>query len=148
MIMVNLKIITEGITMEINNPVIENIANPHELRNVVYTLAALFLISGIYLNMLPLEEKDGIILAYLHLPIFLWVLLGLAFTGNEYPKGSTRLAYLKFNGEFCILYASMAISGMLLTALTMQLFRFAGLRTLGSFRYIYFSFNFFLERLC
>jgi hypothetical protein len=96
-------------------------------KNVLYTLASLFLISGFYLNMLPLELKDSIVLAYLHLPIFLWILLGLAFTGNEYPKGSTRLAYLKFNGEFCILYASMAISGMLLTALTMQLFRFVGM---------------------
>jgi hypothetical protein len=96
-------------------------------KNVLYTLTALFLISGFYLNMLPLEQKDSIILAYLHLPIFLWVLLGLAFTGDEYNIGSTRLAYLKFNGEFCILYASMAISGMLLAALTMQLFGFVGL---------------------
>lgn len=96
-------------------------------KNVLYTLASLFLICGFYLNMLPLELKDSILLAYLHLPIFLWVLSGLAFTGNEYGIGSTRLAYLKFNGEFCILYASMAISGMLLTALTMQLFRFVGM---------------------
>ncbi|MEG6512739.1 DUF4153 domain-containing protein, partial [Desulforamulus ruminis] len=96
-------------------------------RNVLYTLAALFLISGVYLNILPPEHKDSIILAYLHLPIFLWVLLGLAFTGNEYGIGSKRLAYLKFNGEFCILYASMAISGMMLTALTMHLFRFVGM---------------------
>ncbi|HWQ89695.1 MAG TPA: DUF4153 domain-containing protein [Desulfitobacteriaceae bacterium] len=96
-------------------------------KNVLYTLAALFLISGFYLNMLPLEQKDSIILAYLHLPVFLWVLLGLAFTGDEYGIGATRLAYLKFNGEFCILYASMAISGMLLAALTMQLFGFVGL---------------------
>jgi hypothetical protein len=96
-------------------------------KNVIYTLVSLFLISGIYLNMLPLEYKDSIILAYLHVPIFLWVLLGLAFTGNEYGIGSTRLAYLKFNGEFCILYAIMAISGMLLTALTMQLFGFVGM---------------------
>lgn len=96
-------------------------------KGILYTLVCLFLISGFYLNMLPLEHKDSIILAYLHLPIFLWVLLGLAFTGNEYGIGSTRLAYLKFNGEFCILYASMAISGMLLTALTMQLFTFIGI---------------------
>jgi hypothetical protein len=96
-------------------------------KNVIYILASLFIISIIYLNMLPLEHKDSIILAYLHLPIFLWGLLGLAFTGNEYGIGSTRLAYLKFNGEFCVLYASMAISGMLLTALTMQLFIFVGM---------------------
>lgn len=87
----------------------------------------LFLISGVYLNLLPLEQKDSIILAYLHLPIFLWMLIGLAFMGNEYGSGGRRLAYLKFNGEFCILYASLAISGMLLTALTMQLFIFVGM---------------------
>ena len=94
---------------------------------ILYTLASLFLISGLYLNMLPQEHKDSIILVYLHLPVFLWILLGLAFTGNEYGIGSTRLAYLKFNGEFCILYASMAISGMLLTGLTMQLFTHVGM---------------------
>lgn len=96
-------------------------------KNVLYTLVSSFLISGFYLNMLPLEQKDSIILAYIHLPIFLWVLVGLAFTGNEFGIGRIRLAYLKFNGELCILYASMAISGMLLTALTMQLFRFVGM---------------------
>lgn len=94
---------------------------------MLYTLVSLFLISGLYINVLPIELKDSIILAYLHLPVFLWVLLGLAFTGNEYGISSKRLAYLKFNGEFCILYASMAISGMLLAVLTMQLFTFVGL---------------------
>ncbi|ULT59444.1 DUF4153 domain-containing protein [Neobacillus drentensis] len=96
-------------------------------KSVIYSLAALFLISGFYLNMLPLNDNDTKILVYLHLPIFLWVLAGVAFTGNEYSKGNTRLAYIKFNLEFCILYASMAVSGMVLAALTMQLFRFVGL---------------------
>ncbi len=96
-------------------------------KSVLYGLAALFLVSGVYLNMLPLNYSDSMILVYLHLPIFLWGLVGLAFTGNEYGKGSTRLAYLKFNLSFFILYASMAISGMLLTAVTLQLFNFVGL---------------------
>jgi hypothetical protein len=96
-------------------------------KKVLYTLASSFLISGLFLNLLPLEQTDSIILAYIHLPIFLWVVVGLAFTGNDYGRGSTRLAYLKFNGELGILYASMAISGMLLTGLTMQLFRFVGM---------------------
>ncbi|MFE7062558.1 DUF4153 domain-containing protein [Sutcliffiella sp. NPDC057660] len=96
-------------------------------KSIIYSLVALFLISGVYLNMLPLNDKDSIILTYLHIPIFLWILLGLAFTGNEYSKGSTRLAYIKYNLEYSILYASMAVSGMILAALTMQLFSFIGL---------------------
>ncbi|OIK12638.1 DUF4153 domain-containing protein [Bacillus sp. MUM 13] len=100
--------------------------NPPKKR-VIYSLAALLLVSGIYLNMLPLNDKDSIILAYLHLPIFLWALVMLAFTGNDYSKGSARLAFITFNLEYCILYASMAVSGMILAVLTMQLFNFAGL---------------------
>lgn len=97
-------------------------------KKVIFTLALLFLISAFYLNTLPLELTDSILLAYLHLPIFLWVLVGFAFAGNEYGLGSKRIAYLKFNGEFLILYATMAISGMLLSALTMQLFSFVGMQ--------------------
>jgi hypothetical protein len=96
-------------------------------KNVIYTLVALFLISGVYLNILPLKFTDSMILAYLHLPIFLWGLVGLAYTGDEYKAGSTRLAYLKFNLDFGILYGIMAISGMLLALLTLQLFSFVGL---------------------
>jgi hypothetical protein len=96
-------------------------------KSVLYTIAALFIISGVYLNMLPLKYTDSMILAYIHLPIFLWGLVGLAFTGNEYRAGKTRLAYLKFNLDFGILYGIMAISGMLLALLTLQLFSFVGL---------------------
>lgn len=103
------------------------IYNQPPKKSVLYTLAALFIISGVYLNMLPLTFTDSMILAYIHLPIFLWGLVGLAFTGNEYREGSTRLAYLKFNLDFGLLYGIMAISGMLLAALTMQLFSFVGL---------------------
>ncbi|MGX5385463.1 DUF4153 domain-containing protein [Bacillus thuringiensis] len=104
-------------------------------KSIIYSLAALFLISGYYLNTLPVNYKDSTILAYLHLPIFLWVLVGLAFTGNEYSKGSTRLAYIKFNLEYCLLYASMAVSGMILAVFTMRLFSFVDL-DIGEF---YFS---------
>jgi hypothetical protein len=75
------------------------------------------------LNLLPMAETDSVLLAYLHLPVFLWAVVGFAFTGNEYRSGRARLAYLKFNGEFGILYACMAISGMLLTGITMRLFQ-------------------------
>src|SRR5690606_14655897 len=78
--------------------------------------------------MLPLNfNDDSIILAYLHFPIFLWVLLGLAYTGNDYLNSRARLAYIKFNLEYGILYASMAVSGMFLALLTLQLFSFIGL---------------------
>lgn len=103
------------------------ILNNSPRKNIRYVIVSLFLISAVYINMLPLQENDAVILSYLHLPVFLWVVMGLAYTGNDYKLGSKRLAYLKFNGELMILYAIMAISGMLLTLLTLQLFNFLGM---------------------
>ncbi|MWC29810.1 DUF4153 domain-containing protein [Paenibacillus sp. MMS18-CY102] len=96
-------------------------------KKVLYTLMAAFLLAVIYINVLPLDYTDSIILVYLHLPVFLWAAVGLAYMGNEHGVGRARLAFLKFNGEFGILYAIMAISGGLLTLITMRLFTFAGM---------------------
>jgi hypothetical protein len=92
-----------------------------------FTIAALLAFSVLYMNLLPLEDKDSILLAYLHLPVVLWMLVGLAFAGDGYGDFRERLRFLRFNGEFCIYYASMAIAGMLLTLLTLQLFSFLGM---------------------
>lgn len=102
-------------------------ANNKPSKVILYTLASLFALSALLLNLLPMKETDSVMLAYLHLPVFLWALVGYAFTGNEYRSGRARLAYLKFNGEFGILYACMAISGMLLTGITMNLFKLVDL---------------------
>jgi hypothetical protein len=96
-------------------------------KKIIYSIGSAFLFAGIALNVLPLELTDTTILAYLHLPFFMWVLVGLSFTGNAFALGRARLAFLKFNGEFAVLYASMAISGIILTGLTMQLFTFVGM---------------------
>ncbi|MBP1920473.1 DUF4153 domain-containing protein [Youngiibacter multivorans] len=99
-------------------------SNPE--RKIVYTIVALLAGSIVYMNLLPMDNKDTIILSYLHLPVFLWMVMGLAYAGNDFKKGNARLSFLKFNGEFCILYAAMAICGMILAALTIQLFSIAG----------------------
>jgi len=88
-------------------------------------LAGLFLGTLVYFNVLPLEETDSIIMAYLHLPVFLWVVLGIAYTGNDFRQSEARLSYIRFNGEFAIAYAIFAISGMILTALSLMLFDLA-----------------------
>jgi len=95
-------------------------------RKLSYIIAVLITGSIVFMNILPMDNKDTIILSYLHLPVFLWMLMGLAYAGNDYKKGSARLSFLRFNGEFCILYAAMAISGMILAGLTIQLFSIAG----------------------
>lgn len=91
-------------------------------RKLVITIISILILSIIIINLNANIINDSTILASLHLPILLWVWIGLAYTGENYQSGKARLAYLKFNGEFSILYAIMAISGIILTGITMQLF--------------------------
>jgi hypothetical protein len=87
----------------------------------------LLIITGIFLNMLPLQERDSVLLSYLHLPVFLWTLLGWSFSGNDHQKQEKRVDYIKFNVDFALTYGAMALGGMVVTGLTLSLFSFIGM---------------------
>lgn len=74
------------------------------------------------INLLSIKLNDTTVLAYLHLPIFMWIWVGSSYTLNNPKDNPLRLAYLRYNGEFIVLYTIMAISGVVLTGITMQLF--------------------------
>lgn len=102
-------------------------------KKALLILLSLFLIAVIYVNMLPIEPDDAEFLAYLHLPMFLWMLTGIAYTGDQYRVGSQRLAYLKFNGEFLILYVCIITSFVVLSVVTISLFAFLHLSIFDSY---------------
>src|SRR5690606_12484656 len=55
-------------------------------------LTAITVICLIYINLLPNNiESDTLILACIHLPVLLWMLLGTAFCGNELGNFHKRL---------------------------------------------------------
>ncbi|MEI8099738.1 MAG: hypothetical protein WCG74_12930, partial [Sediminibacterium sp.] len=61
--------------------------------------ALAILISVFYINLLPYNIKsNSIILAQIHLPLFLWAVLGYAFLGNTFSDRQKRIDFLKFNG--------------------------------------------------
>lgn len=90
---------------------------------------SLFLLAGVYINLLPdpIANGDAQVLAYLHLPVFLWFLVGAAYLGGDLQGTRNRIGFLKFNGEFAVLYGTMAASGILLTGLTLSIFNLAGI---------------------
>ncbi len=90
-------------------------------------LVASFIIPLVFVNLLPSEITDSTVLAYLHLPILLFIALGMAFTGDAYVKNEARLSFLRFNGQFAVIYLSMAAAGLMLAALTNALFSVIGL---------------------
>ncbi|OIN56306.1 hypothetical protein [Arsenicibacter rosenii] len=90
-------------------------------------LAVLMLIAALYINLLPEAETeaDTLVLACLHLPLWLWSLLGFTFGGATLKKANW-LGFLRYNGELAVMTAVLLISGGLTTAITINLFRLIG----------------------
>lgn len=98
-----------------------------EIRKILLTALA-FLIPAIYINLLPANEPgDAVILAYIHLPLLMWFVYGIVFTGYDFRDRDKRIDFIRYNGDLAIVYALIAIAGGILTAITIGLFDSIGL---------------------
>ncbi len=82
----------------------------------------IFVVSAIYINLLPSNSSSSINLAHVHLPLFLWCLYGLIFIDFDLHNKARRMDYIKYNGDIAILTAIILISGGILTGVTLGLF--------------------------
>ena len=91
--------------------------------NKIAVSISLFIISAIYINMLPHDKQsDSINLVYIHLPLMLWFLYGVIFIDFNLKDTLKRMDYIKYNGDLAILGAIILIAGGILTAVTFGLF--------------------------
>lgn len=82
----------------------------------------------IFINSLPdLETSDTFILSCIHLPLFLWSILGFAFAGEWKSNEDKRLGFLKYNGDLVVITTLIIIAGGILTGITIGLFSLIGL---------------------
>ncbi|OGS72077.1 MAG: hypothetical protein A3F91_08670 [Flavobacteria bacterium RIFCSPLOWO2_12_FULL_35_11] len=87
------------------------------------------LLSVFYINFLPDNDKsDSIILACIHLPIFLWTVVGYTFVGGNLNAIQKKIDFLRYNGDFVVMTAVMVLSGILFTGITIGLFELIGLK--------------------
>ena len=103
-----------------------------------FIIGAISLVSLIYINLLPHDQQsDSLILACIHLPLLLWVVLGISYTGNSIQNYKKRLEFLSFNGEVLVMCAMLVLSGIILTGITIGLFELIGLQIVDFyFRYL------------
>ena len=86
------------------------------------------LVAAVYINFLPdNENSDTLVLACIHLPLFLWGLLGFVFSGSKLTDLSKRLAYLNYNGETIIVGNILLLAAGILTGITIPLFSLIGI---------------------
>ena len=86
-----------------------------------------FLASVILINLFPANSKsDTLILSCIHLPFFLWAIVGVSYMGDNFRSNRNRLAYLRYNGDLVIISALIMIAGGILTGITIGLFSVIG----------------------
>lgn len=93
----------------------------------VVAIAAAILIGLVFINTFPASnESDTLILSCLHLVLFLWAILGVAFVGGVGNIGEKRLDYLKYNGDLVVMTTLIVIAGGIMTGVTIGLFSLIG----------------------
>jgi hypothetical protein len=76
-----------------------------------------------YINWLPNNPKsDTLVLSCIHLPLFLWAVLGFTFVGDDLKNYHKRLDFLRYNGDLMVMTTIILIAGILLTVVTLGLF--------------------------
>jgi hypothetical protein len=67
------------------------------------------------------------VLLALHLPIVLWLLVGIAYAGGRWSEVAARMDFVRFSGELFIYYVLIALGGGVLTGLMGMLFHAIGI---------------------
>lgn len=83
-------------------------------------LAALAFVAAGCINAYPFGPAHTTeVLVVLHMPIALWLVIGVAYTGGNWASSAHRMNFVRFSGELFIYYVLIALGGGVLTAFTM-----------------------------
>jgi hypothetical protein len=93
-------------------------------------LALPFLAAAIVINLVPFGgNSQTLTLAGMHLPIALWMVIGMAYAGSRWASSGGRMDFVRFTGELLIYYALIALGGGVLTGFTLLIFSAIGVDT-------------------
>jgi hypothetical protein len=91
-------------------------------------LALAFAAAVVVANVYSFESgSDTEVLTALHLPIALWLPVGIAYAGGRWRESAGRMDFVRFSGELFIYYVLIALGGGVLTAFTIGMFGAIGI---------------------
>lgn len=93
-------------------------------------LAALFVGAAVAANAFPFAPSPGAdtqVLTALHMPIALWLGVGLAYVGGPWHGSERRMDFVRFTGELFIYYVLIALGGVVLIGFTLGIFSAIGM---------------------
>ncbi len=86
-------------------------------------LVAPFALTALVLNLYPFGPDGATeIIAAMHAPILLWLVVGLAYTGGDWRSGPRRMDFVRFTGEWFVYLTLLALGGGVLIGLTVATF--------------------------
>ncbi|MEI7896221.1 MAG: DUF4153 domain-containing protein [bacterium] len=86
----------------------------------------------IFINLLPAKLCDTSKLAFIHAPLFMWFIFGLAWVSLQYSSTPKVSAFIRYNGELVTMYGLLCIAGAILSGMTISLFAIIGME-IGQF---------------
>jgi hypothetical protein len=96
--------------------------------STVRWLAVAFVVAGVLANIYPFAPEGYTeMLTALHLPIALWLVVGIAYAGGRWGQVGGRMDFIRFSGELFIYYVLIALGGGLLTAFMAMIFQSIGI---------------------
>ena len=96
--------------------------------STVRWLAVAFVAAGVFANVYPFAPHGYTeVLTALHLPIALWLVVGIAYAGGRWSQVAGRMDFIRFSGELFIYYVLIALGGGVLTAFMAMIFQAIGI---------------------
>lgn len=87
-----------------------------------------FVAAALVMNLTPfVHEGHTMVLAIMHLPMALWLVVGVAYAAGQWRDPRQRMNYVRFSGEWFIYYVLIALGGGVLMGITMLIFSAAGI---------------------
>jgi len=94
---------------------------------LIGVLVALFALGTVAANVFQLDEdSQSLIITTLHLPMALWLVVGLAYLGDEWRSSRRRMDFIRFTGEWFVYYVLIALGGGVLIAFVFGTFHAIG----------------------
>ncbi|MEX2115783.1 MAG: permease prefix domain 1-containing protein [Bacteroidota bacterium] len=96
--------------------------------NTLRWLAVTFAVAGVFANVYPFPSNSNTeVLSALHLPIALWLAVGVAYAASRWNEVAGRMDFIRFSGELFIYYVLIALGGRVFTGFLMMMFKTIGI---------------------
>ena len=95
---------------------------------LVAILVALFALGAVAANVYPLADmSQSVVVTGVHLPIALWLVVGLAYVADDWRSSRRRMDFIRFTGEWSVYFVLIALGGGVLTGFTAGTFEAIGI---------------------